>query len=70
MGLMGMAPPHVEPGDLICVFFGARVPFILRSSGLFYTLIGEIYLGEGYMEGRAIEEMQAGTRFMESFEIR
>jgi hypothetical protein len=68
LGLMGMAPPHVELGDL--VFFGARVPFILRSSGSFYTLIGEIYLGEGYMEGWAIDEFQAGTQFMESFELR
>jgi hypothetical protein len=30
-GLMGMAPPHVQEGDLACVLLGARVPFLLRK---------------------------------------
>lgn len=70
MGLMGMAPPHVESGDLVCVLFGASLPFVLQRTGPFYNLIGEIYISDGYMEGRAIDEMYAGTRSVESFEIR
>jgi len=68
-GLLGMAPPNIEPGDLICVLFGAAVPFVLRRTGSFYILIGEVYVSRGYMEGRAIDEMEAGTRSSEWFEI-
>ncbi|KAE9367513.1 hypothetical protein N431DRAFT_428874 [Stipitochalara longipes BDJ] len=71
-GLMGMAPPHVEEGDAACVLLGAQVPFLLRKdkdSG-FYTLIGEVYISNGYMYGRAIDEMEAGKIQTQEFEIR
>ncbi|KAN0105893.1 HET domain containing protein [Hyaloscypha variabilis] len=61
-GLMGMAPRHVQPGDLICVFFGAKIPVWLRRKGKVYVLIGEVYISDGYMEGRAIDEMEVATR--------
>lgn len=69
-GLMGMAPPHVQEGDLACVLLGARVPFMLRKCKEFYTLVGEVYISNGYMYGRAIDEMEARTSEVQEFEIR
>jgi hypothetical protein len=58
-GLMGMAPPHVEKGDLACVLTGAQVPFLLRKGNGFYILVGAVYVSDGYIYGRAIDEMEA-----------
>ncbi|KAE9380144.1 hypothetical protein N431DRAFT_459106 [Stipitochalara longipes BDJ] len=69
-GLMGMAPPHVEVDDLVCVLLGARVPFLLRKGDGFYTLVGEVYVSDGYMYGTAINDMRAGKIQVQDFEIR
>ena len=71
-GLMGMAPPHVEEGDVACVLLGAQVLFLLRKNKEkdFYTLIGELHISNGYMYGRAIDEMEAGKLQVQEFEIR
>jgi hypothetical protein len=61
-GLMGMAPPHVQPGDIICVFPGTQIPFLLRPVDEFYILVGEVYVSDGYMEGRAVDEFERGER--------
>ncbi|KAM0350539.1 hypothetical protein ACHAPU_003022 [Fusarium lateritium] len=29
-GLLGIGPPHIRNGDVVCVLLGGRVPFILR----------------------------------------
>jgi hypothetical protein len=68
-GLMGMAPPHVVPGDIVCVFPGTIVPLLLRQEGSFYTLVGEAYVSDGYMEGRAFDEMEQGKRALQEFEL-
>jgi hypothetical protein len=68
-GLMGMAPPHVLPGDIICVFQGTRVPLLLRQEGTFYTLVGEVYVSDGYMKGRAFDEMEQGKWALQEFEL-
>ncbi len=57
-GIMGMAPPHVREGDLACIILGSRVPYVLREAGGFYTLIGELYLSDGFMNGKAIDMME------------
>jgi hypothetical protein len=69
-GLMGMAPPHVEVDDLVVVLLGARVPFLLRKCEVFYTLVGEAFISNGYMYGRAIDEMIAGKIQVQEFDIR
>jgi hypothetical protein len=68
-GLMGMAPPHVLPGDIICILQGTRMPLLLRPEGAFYTLVGEVYVSDGYMEGRAFDEMEQGKRALQEFEL-
>lgn len=32
-GYMGLAPPHAEVGDMICVFYGGPMLYILRETG-------------------------------------
>ena len=61
-GYIGLVPSGAMPGDLLCLFFGASVPFVLRpradcrdgaSSGT-YSLVGEAYI-HGIMDGEALD---------------
>lgn len=38
---MGRGLPAMEKGDYICIFFGGKVPYILRQSEGKWFLIGE-----------------------------
>jgi hypothetical protein len=57
-GYIGMVPHLSKVGDIVCVFFGAQVPFVLRSIDLDqgsterYQLVGESYI-HGIMDGQA-----------------
>ncbi|MCJ1438051.1 hypothetical protein MMC27_007438 [Xylographa pallens] len=53
-GHMGLCPESTEPADVICIIFGADVPFVLRplQNGHF-LLVGECYV-DGFMDGQAI----------------
>lgn len=43
-GHVGLAPSTSQPGDLICIIFGATVPFILRPiANERFVLVGEAY---------------------------
>jgi hypothetical protein len=50
-GHLGIGPEATEVGDIICIFYGAVVPYILRpeTSGR-YRLLGEAYV-DGIMDG-------------------
>ena len=66
-GSMGMGPPAIQPGDVVVILFGARVPFILRptkADGV-YRLIGECYVN-GIMHGEHIEKLKAEGKLEES----
>jgi Heterokaryon incompatibility protein (HET) len=52
-GMFGLGPANLRKGDLCCVLFGAQVPFILRSVGMKYKLVGESYV-HGIMKGEAV----------------
>ena len=54
-GYIGRGPPLVKKGDKICVFKGARTPFIIGKADMprlapstFYSPVGECYV-EGLM---------------------
>lgn len=48
---MGMVPRAAKEGDSICVFLGAKTPFVLRPAGNGkYRLVGECYV-HGLMSG-------------------
>lgn len=59
-GRCGIAPSSVLPGDLVGIFSGGKVPFLLRDGlrpggGIF--LIGQCYI-DGIMFGEAVEEFK------------
>lgn len=45
-GMIGVGPEAMEPGDVICILYGADVPFVLRQDGDAYLLIGECFISE------------------------
>ena len=67
-GRIGLGEPDTRPGDLICIFYGARTPFILRrkGNGTTYTLIGETYVHE-IMYGEAMQVREHGLAQDEDF---
>jgi hypothetical protein len=52
-GYLTLAPRYTKPGDLVCLIFGAEVPFVLRPDGLRYRLVGECYV-HGMMDGEGL----------------
>ncbi|KAI0160696.1 heterokaryon incompatibility protein-domain-containing protein [Xylariaceae sp. FL1272] len=56
-GFMGAVPLDTQMDDLIVVFFGASVPFVVRRVyGDHYQFMGECYV-LGVMEGEAMEDL-------------
>ncbi|CAN8105365.1 unnamed protein product [Discula destructiva] len=56
-----LCPANVEEGDVLCVLFGGKTPFLLRSSNHSenYSLVGECY-AHGLMNGVAIAMLEKG----------
>ncbi len=67
---MGMGPYHIQPGDAICLFPGAEVPFVLRRAvdADHWIMIGECYC-HAYMDG-SLGERIVKERELEEFCIR
>lgn len=65
-GFVGLAPKHVEEGDVIVIFPGARFPYVLRrcDDGT-YVLAGETFV-YGIMYGELVTE----DREMEEFVLK
>lgn len=67
-GYMGLAPPNIAKGDLVYVFTGGSMPFIIRSAGerkiprdgthTCFQFLGECYL-HGIMDGEAMEDYES-----------
>lgn len=53
---IGLCPPHSKQGDLICILWGARSPFVLRPVPITenFQLFGECYV-DGLMFGEAFQ---------------
>jgi len=58
-GYFGLGPKLLMEGDLCCVLFGAKVPFVLRKVDNYYILVGECYI-HGIMRGEAIDMWRNG----------
>jgi len=68
-GWMGRGPAELRAGDVVCVLFGADVPFILRPApNERYFLIGECYL-DGIMYGEALKWLETGAASSQTFSI-
>ncbi|KAH8586676.1 heterokaryon incompatibility protein-domain-containing protein [Bisporella sp. PMI_857] len=60
---LALVPASAKVGDHICIFQGAKVPFVLRqkSGTTICSLIGESYL-QGWMDGRCYGQSAASDR--------
>jgi hypothetical protein len=65
-GYMGVGPGCLGEQDIVCVFLGGKVPFVLHREHSEYLLLGESYV-HGIMEGEIMEEVARGERHMEEF---
>jgi hypothetical protein len=60
-GYVGMGPLQTQPGDVVAVFLGAKLPYILRARGEErYLLVGEAYC-DGIMDGEAMSQLPKQT---------
>jgi Heterokaryon incompatibility protein (HET) len=67
-GYFGLGPAVMQPGDIVCVLFGAQVPFILRRKDSRYQLVGESYV-HGIMHGEAIKMLEDCELEKQTFSI-
>jgi hypothetical protein len=70
-GLMGVGSAFMTTDDVVIVPFGCHTPIILRCEGNegWYRYVGEVYV-DGYMDGEAVDELDAGNRRLSKFVLR
>lgn len=58
-GRIGLGPADIKEGDDICIFFGAKPVFVLRSQdhGIKSKLVGDAYV-HGLMKGELINDLK------------
>lgn len=65
-GFLGLADPMVEPGDILVVFKGAKIPYVLRPKDMSareFTFVGDAYC-DGMMDGEVLENGTAAPFFL------
>lgn len=67
-GYLGLGPQLLQPGDWVCVLFGAKAPFILRRYNRKCKLVGEAYL-HGAKDGEIVGQYEEGRVPHKLFEI-
>jgi hypothetical protein len=68
-GYLGLGPPNLQVGDIICIFAGISLPLILRSQGTHYQLVGSCFI-YGLMDGESVFcDTGAWERSLTEFEI-
>jgi hypothetical protein len=65
---MGLGPKAIEPGDVVCIVYGHKMPFVLRPTETQYKYVGACYL-DGFMNGEAIEKFKEGELREEWFQL-
>jgi hypothetical protein len=54
IGSLCVGPESIQEGDMLCVFLGAEVPFVLRKDTDKFILLNEVYV-YGYMDGETLK---------------
>lgn len=67
-GYFVLGPAAMEAGDIVCVLFGAKVPFCLRPIGNRFLLVGECYV-HGLMKGEAQDLLGRDEICEERFDV-
>ncbi|KAI1132540.1 heterokaryon incompatibility protein-domain-containing protein [Nemania abortiva] len=68
MNRMGMGTGCMLPGDIIVIPLGCRTPIVIRKAKQRerFQYVGDVYL-DGYMYGKAVNQMNNGERPVEKF---
>ncbi|SPJ71724.1 uncharacterized protein FTOL_01452 [Fusarium torulosum] len=80
-GFIGFAPLNAEVGDMICVFAGGKVPFVVRAledsklkrkdshePGSHCVLLGDAYV-HGLMDGEAVKTLEEDFKQLRTFKL-
>ncbi|KAK6844525.1 hypothetical protein PG995_014635 [Apiospora arundinis] len=68
-GHMGLAPPAVGEGDIVCLLEGFSLPCLLRKHGQgHYVLVGTCYIN-GYSSGEVLDFLREGDVSFEPFHL-
>ena len=68
-GTFVLAPEETEVSDIVCVLLDCDIPVILRQVDDHHAFVGACYV-DRYMDGRAMDEMEAGGHVVKEFDIR
>ncbi|KAF5966583.1 putative het-6OR heterokaryon incompatibility protein (het-6OR allele) [Fusarium bulbicola] len=62
-GYVGFGPRCMRPGDIVCVLFGGRTPYVMRPTAVAdeYLFLGPAYV-HGLMDGEAIDAWEKGKQ--------
>jgi hypothetical protein len=58
-GYLGLVPDSTQTGDLVCVLFGGRMPFILRETKEYHVFVGDSYV-HGLTCGESMRDFERG----------
>ncbi|KAN0113300.1 HET domain containing protein [Hyaloscypha variabilis] len=62
-GYVGLGPAGMTEEDIVCIFYGAQVPYVLRPDGNNqFQLVGEAYI-HGIMDGEYLKTGREETEF-------
>ncbi|KAF2257159.1 hypothetical protein BU26DRAFT_575683 [Trematosphaeria pertusa] len=63
-GYVGMGPLYMRPRDVVVVFMGARLPYVVRPvEGISFRLLGECYC-DGIMDGEMVKKRKKKDFFL------
>lgn len=66
-GMIGVGSEAMNKNDLVCILYGADVPFVIRGQGTGYILIGGS-CNRDLMRGEAVQKLtQPGGKLVESW---
>ncbi|KAK0882876.1 hypothetical protein LTR87_003317 [Friedmanniomyces endolithicus] len=68
-GRVGFARAVIQPGDELIIFYGGRVPFVLRSAGEYHQLLSQAHV-HGIMKGEAMRHHQTEGTPSQLFRLR
>lgn len=63
-----VGPSGAKPGDLVCIFLGGSLCFVLRETGKHFELIGDAYVSD-VMAGELVDGKRDEDLATETFSL-
>jgi hypothetical protein len=68
-GYAVLAPGNVQEGDVICILFRGKVPYVLRPIERYHRFLGDCYV-HSTMDGEAVDMLNEDRFGKTTFDIR